>query len=225
MSMAESAEVKGVLLDVDGTLLDSNEAHARSWVDALARHGIERSSGVVGRLIGMGADGLLPALGIDAESDLGKTLSHETTAIFMTRYLPHLAPFLKARELLLRMRVDGLTLVVATSAGKEELGPLLEQAGVADLLQGATSADDVEESKPSPEIVQAAMKRAELPAESLILLGDTPYDVKAGTGAGVPVVAVRSGGWKDAELQGAARVYEDVAEILAGYATSPFARA
>jgi phosphoglycolate phosphatase-like HAD superfamily hydrolase len=223
--MAESAEVKGVLLDVDGTLLDSNEAHARSWVEALARHGIERSSGVVGRLIGMGADGLLPALGIDAESDLGKTLSHETTAIFMTRYLPHLAPFLQARELLLRMRADGLTLVVATSAGKEELGPLLEQAGVADLLQGATSADDVEKSKPSPDIVQAAMKRAELPAESLIMLGDTPYDVKAGTGAGVPVVAVRSGGWKDAELQGAARVYEDVAEILAGYARSPFARA
>lgn len=223
--MAESTEVKGVLLDIDGTLLDSNEAHARSWVDALARHGIERSSGVVGRLIGMGADGLLPALGIDAESDLGKTLSRETTEIFMTRYLPHLAPFPQARELLLRMRADGLTLVVATSAGKEELGPLLEQAGVADLLQGATSADDVEESKPSPDIVEAAMKRAELPAESLIMLGDTPYDVKAGTGAGVPVVAVRSGGWKDAELRGAARVYEDVAEILAGYATSPFARA
>jgi phosphoglycolate phosphatase-like HAD superfamily hydrolase len=217
-------DVRGVLLDIDGTLLDSNEAHAQSWVEALAHHGIERPVDLVGRLIGMGADQLLPALGIDADSKLGKALGEEATTLFMRDHLPHLEPFPRAREFLLRLRADALRLVVATSAGKKELGPLLEQAGIADLLQEATSSDDAQVSKPAPDIVEAAVKRAETPRHALILLGDTPYDVKASARAGVRMVGVRSGGWADADLAGAIAVYEDVGHILSSYGSSPFAR-
>lgn len=139
-------------------------------------------------------------------------------------HLPHLQPFPQAREFLLRLRADGLRLVVATSAGKEELGPLLEQASIADLLQGAASSDDAEVSKPAPDIVEAAVTRADLSRDALVMLGDTPYDVTASTRAGVWVVGVRSGGWGDAALEGAIAVYEDVAQILRCYESSPFGR-
>jgi HAD superfamily hydrolase (TIGR01509 family) len=217
--------LKGVLLDIDGTLLDSNDAHAQSWVDALSASGVKREFQEVRSLIGMGSDHLLPRLGIDPESERGKTIAKLRAQVFREHYLPNLKPFPGTRGLLERMQSDGLTLVVATSAGRDEVQPLLQAAGIADLVDAKTSADDAEESKPAPDIVEAAVKRSGAEHDQLLMLGDTPYDVESARSAGVAVVALRSGGWDDAALHGALAVYADTADLLAHYEHSPLAAA
>ena len=180
----------------------------------------------VRRLIGMGGDKLLPRVAaVNGKSDEGKRLGKRQGEIFRERFLPSLRPFPGVRELLERLRADGLTLVIATSAQREDMRLLLEQAGVADLIEEHASASDAKESKPDPDIVQAAVALSGRPAGECVMVGDTPYDVEAATAAGVPIVAFRSGGWDDAGLTGAVVVYADAADLLAQYASSPFGSA
>jgi HAD superfamily hydrolase (TIGR01509 family) len=216
---------RAVLLDIDGTLIDSNDAHARSWVDTFAEFGYQVSFEKVRPLIGMGGDKLLAeTVGVEEESEEGKRLSAWRRERFLTHYLPTLRPFPGTRALIERMRRDGLTLVVATSANAEEMTPLLERAGVADLIEEATSSSDAERSKPDPDIVAAALRRAGHPASATTMLGDTPYDVEAAGGVGVGVIALRCGGWwKDEDLAGAVAIYDDPADLLARYDRSPLA--
>lgn len=216
------ARVTGVLLDVDGTLLDSNDAHARSWVEALAEHGRVVEFARVRPLIGKGGDKVLPELtGLAADSPEGTHISTRRREIFLHRHLPQLAPCRGARALLERLQAEGLQLIVATSAQQDELGPLLEQAGVADLVHGTTSSDDAEHSKPDPDIVAAALQRAGLAAADAVMIGDTPYDLAAAARAGVRLIALRCGGWCDEHLAGAAAIYDDPADLLAHYEASP----
>ena len=216
---------RGVIFDIDGTLVDSNRAHAESWAETLASHGYSIPPEQVQPLIGMGGDKLLPDLiGVDIESAEGRRLSEHRTRLFFDKYAPGLRAFPGARELAERLRRDGLVLLVATSASEEELGKLLGIAGIEDLLADTTSSDDAERSKPDPDIVQAAVRRAGLPAQDLVMIGDTPYDVEAANRAGVPIIAVRSGGWDDEALGGALAVYDDVGAVLAGYENSVFSR-
>lgn len=217
------AGVRAVILDVDGTLVYSNDAHAQAFVDAAGELGHE---GVrfeeVRPLIGMGGDKLIPRVfGVEKETPEGKEISKRKGEIFRERYLPELQPTPGARELLERMRADGLRLVVATSAQKKDLQGLLERAGVEELIQASTSASEVEESKPDPDVVNAALEDAGAPAERVVMLGDTPYDVEAAKRAGVRLVAVRCGGWGDEDLRGAVAIYDDPADLLAHYRDSP----
>jgi HAD superfamily hydrolase (TIGR01509 family) len=217
--------VPAVILDVDGTLIDSNDAHARAWVDAFAAHGITVPYEPVRRAIGMGGDKLMPAVaGIEEDSDTGSRITEYRKPHFKAEYLPHLRPFPAVRDLVERLRADGFTLVVASSAGEGELGPLLEQAGVADLLPLRTSSDDAEESKPDPDIVAAALKKSGCAAPDAVMLGDTPYDVEAAGRCGVRVIAFTCGGWSADELAGAADVYADPAALLREYDGSLIAR-
>lgn len=219
-----SQRIRGVILDIDGTLLNSNDAHARAWVDALAEVGIEVSFTDVRQLIGMGGDKLLPAIAkIEADSPLGSKVSQRRAEIFKQRYLPGLRPFPKARELLLRMRGAGLVLAVATSAKKEELTPFLEIANVADLIEDATSSSDAQNSKPDPDIVRAALDKLALGAPHVLMIGDTPYDIAAASQAGIRTIAFRCGGRSDADLAGAIAVYDGPADLLASFASSPLA--
>ena len=214
-----------VVLDIDGTLIDSNDAHANAWVDVGREFGIDIDFHHVRRLIGMGGDKVLPAVaGLREEDEKGKRIKERRGEIFRERYLPALRPFPRARELLERFRADGYALVVATSASKEDMEGLLKQAGIRDLIEEKTSSSDAEESKPDPDIVQAALKSADAEPEEAIMLGDTPYDVEASGRAGVRCVALRCGGWGDADLRGAVAVYDDPADLLEHYADSPFAR-
>ena len=215
-----------ILLDIDGTLLDSNDAHARAWVDVCREFGHDSDFATVRPLIGMGGDKLMPkAFGIDHDSSEGKKMSERRSEIFIERYLPTLKPFPKARDLLLRMRADGHSLVVATSATSEEMGKLLRAAGIEDLLEEATSSSDAKRSKPDPDIVRAALGKSDADPEDARMLGDTPYDVAAATRAGVAIVAVRCGGWSAEDLHGATAVYADPAELLREYDRSPFSAA
>ena len=214
-----------VILDVDGTLVDSNDAHARAWVEALAEHGRTVPFDRVRPLIGMGSDKLLPEVaGVDRESDEGKAIAERRKAIFHERHLPRVRACPGVRELLERMRREGLELVVASSAEREELEPLLERAGAADLTGAETSSDDAERSKPDPDIVRAALERSGRAPDEVLMLGDTPYDLEAAGRAGVGVVALRCGGWGDADLDGAVAVYDDPADLLARFEDSPLAR-
>jgi HAD superfamily hydrolase (TIGR01509 family) len=215
---------KVALLDIDGTLIDSNDQHAQAWVDVGREFGIDIDYDHVRRLIGMGGDKVLPKVaGLEEDSPEGEKIKERRGEIFRETYLPNLKPFPHARELLQRLRDDGWTLVVATSASKEDMDGLLKQAGIKDLIEEKTSSSDADESKPDPDIVQAALKTADARPEQAVMLGDTPYDVEASGRAGVRCVALRCGGWGDADLGDAVAVYDDPADLLARYAESPFA--
>lgn len=213
------------ILDIDGTLLDSNDAHARAWVDVFTAFGYKATFDQVRPLIGMGGDKLMPrVVGLEDDSDLGKRIGKRRDEIFSERYLPTLRAFPGTRELLKRMQAQGLTLVIATSADKDEFKKLAKAAGIEDLLDGATTASDADRSKPDPDIVEAAVKKSKCDKSRVVMLGDTPYDVQAATAAGVAIVALRSGGWNDKELRGAAAIYDDPADLLTNFASSPFGR-
>jgi HAD superfamily hydrolase (TIGR01509 family) len=216
--------VKAVILDVDGTLIDTNDAHAHAWVDVCAEFGYEVAFGRVREMIGMGGDRVLPALtGLSEDSPIGKEIKERRGKDFRERYLPSCRPFPCARELLERMKGDGLRLVVATSASKEDMAALLKAAGVDDLIHAHASSSDADASKPAPDIVEAALDEAGCAPQEAVMLGDTPYDVKAANRAGVRCVALRSGGWDDEHLADAAAIYDDTADVLAHYDQSPFA--
>lgn len=213
-----------IILDVDGTLVDSNDAHARAWVDAFAEAGIAVPFEKVRRAIGMGGDKLVPHVaGISEDSPQGSRISDRRGDIFKSRYLPHLRPFPRVRELIERFADDGFAIVVASSAKKDELRPLLDIAGVSDLIEARTSSDDADESKPDPDIVEAALKQSGAPAEAAIMLGDTPYDVEAAQRAGIRTVALECGGWRRDDLRGAVDVYASAAHLLERYERSVFA--
>ena len=217
--------IRAVLLDIDGTLVDSNDAHALAWIDAFVE--FERSVPFerVRRLIGKGGDKLIPEVsGLDAESPEGKRIDECRSRIFREHYLPKLQPFPRATELLERMRAGGLDLVVATSAKKDEMDALLEICDATRLVTGRTSSDDAEESKPDGDIIAAALARAKVTANEALMLGDTPYDIEAAARVGVRTVALRSGGWDDAALARAIAIYADPNDLLARYSDSPFGR-
>lgn len=215
---------KTIILDIDGTLVDSNDAHAASWVDALRAYGIEVPFERVRPLIGKGGDKVLPEVsGVDPESARGREISARRKAIFREEYLPKLAPFSGARALLERMKRDGFTLVVGTSAEADLVSGLLDVAKVRDLVDETTTSDDAERSKPDPDIVEAAVAEAGAEPRRAWMLGDTPYDIEAAARAGVRCVALRCGGWDDAALAGAIAIYDDPLDLLSRYETSPFA--
>jgi HAD superfamily hydrolase (TIGR01509 family) len=212
------------LFDIDGTLVDSNAAHARSWVDTLREAGYEVPFDVLWPMIGMGGDKVLPsAAGIEIDSELGKKLSARRWEIFQRDYLPGLKPTPGARDLVQRMKDDGLELIVASSASGNELGALMDAADVRDLFDKTTSSSDAKDSKPDPDIVQAAVKKSGMKPNELIMLGDTPYDVQAAIGAHVNLVGLLCGGWTAIELSGATAIYSDPLDLLEWYDASPFA--
>jgi phosphoglycolate phosphatase-like HAD superfamily hydrolase len=206
------------IFDVDGTLVDSNDAHADAWVDAFSEHGVTVDRPLVRRCIGMGGDKLMPRVsGVEEDSLKGRRISSRRAEIFRERYLPSVRGFPRVADLLARLQKDGVTLTVASSAKKNELRPLLEKAGAAPFFDALTSSDDADESKPDPDIVAAALRKGNCDARSAVMIGDTPYDVEAARRAGVRALAVRSGGWRTPDLKGASDVFDDVAEMVEEY--------
>jgi len=213
--------LKGVIFDVDGTLVDSNDAHAQSWVDTFTEAGYDVPFEKVRPLIGMGADKLLPrTVGISRDSDEGKKLVERRGEVFRSTYLPHLRALPGARDLVLRVKHDGLKAIVATSAKDKELKGLLKAAHVEDLMEEKATASDAKHSKPDPDIVEAAIEESDIPSQQLLMIGDTPYDIEAAGKAGLRTIAFLSGGWKEKELKGAAEIYDNPADLLAHYDSS-----
>lgn len=215
---------RAVLFDVDGTLIDSNDAHARAWVAALAEAGYEVPFERVRPLIGMGGDRVLPELvpGLSDEHEPGKTILRRRLEIFKERELRGLRPTRGAHELLEAVRARGARVVVATSAKKAELDDLLAVGDLGPLVDVASTSDDAEESKPAPDIVTAALKKGGVAPSAAVMTGDTKYDVEAAHKAGVKCVALRCGGNDPTTLRDADAIYADPAELTNALDRPPF---
>ena len=220
------ARIRAVLFDVDGTLLDSNDAHEHAWLDALRGHGIDVPFDQVRAKIGKSGDKLLMEVcGIDHESVQGKLIIERRAAVLKAFYLPDLGPTPGARALVERLRSRGLTCAVVTSASGGELADLLREAAVADLLpsENLVTSDDADHSKPDPDLVEMALAKLGVGPREVVMIGDTPYDIVAAARAGVSTIAFRSGGWKDRDLDGAIAIYDHPADLLARIEQSPLA--
>lgn len=215
--------LQGVLLDIDGTLILSNDIHAQAWVEAFAKYGYDIKFEQVRPLIGMGGDKIIPELvpGLTKEEGDGKAISEYRKELLLNQHISKIVPVKGARQLIERMQEEGLRVIVATSASNEELKALLQAAQVDDLLPEATTSSDAETSKPEPDIVQAALNKGQFQPDQVVMLGDTPYDIASAKAANVGVIAVRSGGFAEDQLAGAIAIYNDTADLLAHYEQSP----
>lgn len=219
--------IGGVIFDVDGTLVDSNDAHAYAWVEAMKENSYDVPFDKVRPLIGMGGDKVLPeTIGVAKDSQKGKQISQCRKQIFMERYLPTLKAFPGARDLLQHIHDQGLKLAIATSAEQDELNGLLQVLGpgTAELFEQETSSKDTSHSKPDPGVMDIALQRLGTAPDKVVMVGDTAYDIEAAAQAGVKTIAFRCGGWSDKDLAGALCIYDGPADLLAHYDASPFAR-
>jgi HAD superfamily hydrolase (TIGR01509 family) len=215
--------IKAVLFDVDGTLVDSNDAHAAAWVRAFTEHQVDVDAIEVRRSIGMGGDKLMPRVsGIEEDSPLGAKIAARRGQIFKKEFLPGLSAFRDADALVAQIAALGVTAVAASSAQRDELTALLKIAGATSLMDASTSSDDADQSKPAPDIVHAALQRAKVAPGEAVMIGDTPYDVAAARQAGVRAIAFRSGGWLDPDLAGAIEIYDGPWDLLARFDRSLF---
>jgi HAD superfamily hydrolase (TIGR01509 family) len=207
---------RGVLLDVDGTLVDSNDAHAHAWVDVLAKHGHEVAISQVRALIGMGGDRLVEVVtGIPKDSDDNAALGRERSQLFRDKWLATVRPLPDSRKLLLRLRADGVAYALATAAKSDELEPLLEIADIADLVDdhARTTSSEVEASKPAPDVVEAALRKLPVERSRVVMIGDTPYDARAARDARIAFIGVTSGGWSAEALTGAVLIASGPADL------------
>jgi membrane protein len=217
---------QAILFDIDGTLVDSNDAHVAAWDEAFRQHGYDFDCAAIHDQIGKGGDNLLPSLIADAPEVVRDAIDHLHAEIYKRDYLPRVRPFAGARDLLLKAKDAGKTVVLASSASREELDHYVELLDAGAIIDGATCKDDVEHSKPCPDIFQSAREKAGVDASDAIVIGDTPYDIIAALRSGIDTIAVRSGRFAESELSGCGpvAVYDDVAALLADFANSPICR-
>ena len=208
--------IQAVLFDVDGTLVDSNDLHAVCWREAFTHFGYDLPLRRVRQQIGKGGDKLIPALLPNLDKRQRAEIESYRSTLFKRDYLPRVVPFPGVRTLFERLYASGKTIVLASSAKQEEVDYHLDLIGARDLVAGTTSASDVENSKPSPDIFAAALaKVAPLGPQEVVVVGDTPYDVEAACKLGIRTLAVRSGGFSDDDLveAGAAELHDSIASL------------
>jgi len=218
--------VEAVLFDVDGTLIDSVGQHARAWTNALIYFGVNVTFGEVRAQIGKGGDQLLPVFMSKEDIDrCGEALNAYRTEIFKHDELPTIEPLPGVGDLFLRLRHDGKRIILASSAHRWEIEHHLRLLKVDQLVDGYTTHDEVEHTKPYPDIFVEALKLAGAPADRAVAVGDSPWDALAAAKAGVRTIGVRSGGFPDEDLRraGCIAIYAAVAALRAGYERSPLA--
>jgi membrane protein len=217
--------LKAVLFDVDGTLVDSNDLHAAAWDEAFRHFGFDLGVDRIRGQIGKGGDNLIPALLPDLSDRQRKEMESFRGTLFQRDYLHRVVPFPQVCALFDRIRSHGLKIVLASSAPEKELEHHLESFGCRELVSGTTSADDVKNSKPDPDIFAVALRTAGVEAAEAIVVGDTPFDVTAAKKAGLRTIAVRCGGFDEDALReaGAVAMFHDPADLLARYGQSPLA--
>ena len=218
---------KAAIFDVDGTLVDSVDLHARAWHEALAKFGHDVTFEQARTQIGKGGDQLIPVFLSEAEQeDHGEEMEAWRGTLFKSKYLPLVRPFSAVPELLRRVHEAGLRVAVASSAKTSELDVYLDVARIGGLVDVATSSEDAEQSKPAPDIFQVALKKLGIEGPDAVAVGDTPYDAQAAGKASIPIVGVLCGGFSEAELRkaGCAAVYPGPGALLACFDASPLGR-
>ena len=217
-------QIQAILFDIDGTLVDTNDMHVLAWEEAFAGMGASFDRQRIHDQIGKGTDMLVPTLLPDADEAQQEALGDAHGAIFKAKYLETAKPFAEANALLAYAHGLGQRVVLASSASGSELDHYIDLLDARDLFAAATSSDDVEKTKPAPDIFVTALEKLPgLAPANVIVVGDTPYDIEAAARCGIAAVAVRSGKFTDAQLQSAGpiAIYDDVAALLADYAQSP----
>lgn len=216
--------IGAVLFDVDGTLIDSNDLHASAWREAFLHFGVDIPFDQVRGQVGKGGDNLIPALlPPNLVHDKQEEIDSFRSDLFKRDYLPRVVPFPGVRDLFERIAAEGKKIVLASSAGADELHFHLGVIGASDLVTATTSKDDVEHSKPDPDIFVAALAKVPpLRADEVIVVGDSPYDMQAAAKAGIRTIGFRSGGFPEDELReaGAVEIYDGPEDLLADYARS-----
>ena len=214
-----------VIFDIDGTLVDSVDLHARAWQEAFAHFGKDFPFERVRYQIGKGGDQLMPVFLSEEElGRFGEELEKYRGELYKREYLPRVKGFPRVRELFERVRADGKQIALASSAKGDELATYKELARIEDLVQEETSADDAEKSKPHPDIFHAALGRLDgLSPEEVIVVGDTPYDAEAAGKIPLRTVGLLCGGFPEAELRaaGCIAIFRDPADLLTHYEQSP----
>ena len=203
------------VLDIDGTLVDTNYHHAIAWFRAFVQHDIVLPIWRIHRHIGMGGDQLVTALcGEDVEARLGDDIRDAEGEAYQA-LIGEVRTMEDSRELIVSLKERGHTVVLASSAKQGEVEAYLDLLGAWDIADAWTTSADVESTKPAPDLVQAAVARVNSDPADAVMVGDTPWDVKAAKGADVPTLAVVTGGFSEAELRdaGAAEVFESVSEL------------
>ncbi|EKX63521.1 HAD family hydrolase [Streptomyces ipomoeae] len=220
---------RAAVFDVDGTLVDTNHLHVVTWWEAFRQAGHQVSTHAIHRAVGLGSGDLVARLlgeTQDRDPAPGETehLSTAHTTLY-AQYFERLSAFPDAGRLLRRLAGDGWQVVLATSASGEELSALRKAIDADEAITATASADDVAEGKPAPEPVERALELAGVPAERAVFVGDTVWDMRAGSRAGVRCVALLCGGVPRTDLEeaGADAVFDDPARLLASMPRSPLA--
>jgi len=213
--------LKAFIFDLDGTLVDSNEFHVESWDRAFRHFGKQFLYAELRDQIGKGSDQYLPEFLTREEiKSFGKELDKYRSELFRKEYLPRVKPFPKVRDLFARIRQDDKRIVLATSGKKSETQHYVKLLQIDDLIDGQTTADDADQSKPAPDIFQAALAKIDnvKPSEALAV-GDTRFDMEAASKAGLAAIAFLCGGSDEATLRqaGARAIYRDPADLLSRY--------
>ncbi|MFJ6722975.1 MULTISPECIES: HAD family hydrolase [unclassified Streptomyces] len=215
---------RAALFDVDGTLADTNHLHVTAWWEALRQAGHDVPMHAIHHAIGLpGEDLIAHLLGDDRDTDQDDALKAAHDTLYGT-YFDRLPGFDSAAELLRALAGRGWRVVLVTSAGSTELEALRRAIGADDAITATASADDVSEGKPAPDPVHHALDLVDAPAHAAVFVGDSVWDMKAATRAGVTCVGLLCGGIarRDLEEAGAREVYRDPAELLARLDDSPF---
>jgi len=213
--------IKAFIFDIDGTLVDSNELHVDSWDRAFRHFGKHFSRDALRRQIGKGSDQYLPAFLSRAEiQHVGQELDEYRSDLFRKEYLPRVQPFPCVRELFQRIRADSKPIVLATSGKKSETKYYTQLLQIDDLIDGETTADDADKSKPAPDIFTAALSKLNgITAGEALVVGDTRFDMEAAGKGGSPAIGVTCGGTDESVLlhAGAIVVYRSPADLLSSY--------
>lgn len=220
--------LSAVIFDVDGTLVDSVDLHARAWKEAFRRYGYDFNLQEIRHQVGKGSDKLIPYFLQPKEvRHVGKELDRFRSELWKKKYLAKVKPFPKVRELFKRIRADGTRIVLASSARGDELEAYKKIANIEDLVEKDTSSGDVKNSKPDPDVIHAALKKlGNRDSSEVVMVGDTPYDAEAATKAGVRTIGLLCGGFPEIELRaaGCEAIYRNPADLLEHYEESPFAQ-
>lgn len=213
--------VLAFIFDIDGTLVDSNELHVDSWDRAFRRFGKQFPREKLRAQIGKGSDQYLPEFLTPDEIDrFGKALDDYRSKLFRNEYLPKVRPFPKVRELFQRIRDDDKRIVLASSGKKDDTKYYIDLLKIGDLIEGYTSGDDADSSKPAPDIFAASLEKlGDISPADAVTVGDTRFDIEAAGKAGLTTIAFLCGGTSEATLRnaGAAAIYRDPADFLAHY--------